>query len=119
MDIGKKFPIIVSAFTGIITIVYSFAADFHAFKTIRSLLIVMVISFVLSTILKIYLDKKVFYEEKLDTADNEPDDETLEGTDPLYDMNMTDFAANADNLEENSLMEEDVSLESLPYDRDK
>ncbi|MBE6011928.1 hypothetical protein [Anaeropeptidivorans aminofermentans] len=119
MDIGKKFPIIVSTLTGIITIIYSFAAEFHAFKTIRSLLIVMVISFVLSTILKVYLDKKVFYEGKSDTAGNELDDETLEGTDPLYDMNMTDFTANADNLEDDSLIEEEEPLESLSYDGDK
>lgn len=119
MNIGKKFPIIVSILTGIITIVYSFAADFHAFKTIRSLLITMVISFVLSSILKIYLDKKVFNENKSETADNGPDDKTLEGTDPLYDKNRTDFTADMNNSEDNSLIEEEKSLESLAYDEDK
>jgi hypothetical protein len=32
---------------------------------------------------------------------------------------MTDFTANADNLEDDSLIEEEEPLESLSYDGDK
>lgn len=77
MELEKKFPIILSAFVGIITIALCLNAKLDMIATAKNTVTLMLITLSLSFILKVYIDVKVFNKFEIETEQEEDPDSLL------------------------------------------
>lgn len=64
MEIKEKYPIIITILVSIFAMVYSLWAKYPIFHIVKNTIIIIIISYISTNLLKIYLNKKVFNKDE-------------------------------------------------------